>query len=88
MIHVCYVVDAPYAGGAERYVALLAESLDRRRFVPSVVARSGAGLDAWCAGLRDHDITVSRVPMNLPFRPGTWGASFAHCGVSARTSCT
>ncbi len=73
MIHVCYVVDAPYAGGAERYVALLAESLDRRRFVPSVVAGSGAGLDAWCAGLWDHDITVSRVPMNLPFRPGDLG---------------
>ncbi|MFQ5511648.1 MAG: glycosyltransferase family 4 protein [Candidatus Krumholzibacteriia bacterium] len=70
MIHVCYMVDAPYAGGAERYVALLAESLDRSRFVPSVVARSGDGLDEWCNDLRARGIAVSRVRMNLPYRPG------------------
>ena len=63
------MVDAPYAGGAERYVSLLAESLDRRRFLPSVVARSGAGLDRWSEHLRERGVPVSRVPMNLPYRP-------------------
>ena len=63
------MVDALYAGGAERYVSLLAESLDRHRFLPSVVARSGSGLDGWSEQLRERCVAVSRVPMNLPYRP-------------------
>ena len=38
--------DAPYAGGAERYLSLLAGGLDRARFDPALVIASRGRLDA------------------------------------------
>lgn len=72
MIRVCYIVDAPYAGGAERYVALLANALDRNHFDPSVLLKKGRGIEAWGRGLRGGGIPVTEIEMNLPFRP--WDA--------------
>ncbi|MCZ6766680.1 MAG: glycosyltransferase family 4 protein [bacterium] len=82
------MIDAAYEGGAERYVELLATGLDRRRFEPSVIARDAAALDAWCERIRRCDIPVTRLAMNLPFRPQhavsifralrTTGAQIAH----------
>ena len=69
MIRVTYMIDAAFEGGAERYVELLATGLDRRYFEPSVIARDAAALDAWCERIRRSDIPVTRLPMNLPFRP-------------------
>jgi glycosyltransferase involved in cell wall biosynthesis len=62
-------VDASYAGGAERYVSMLAGGLDRSVFEPMILARRGTGLDRWCEELSDHGVTVVRVPMDMPFRP-------------------
>ncbi len=70
MYRITYMIDAPYAGGAERYVALLVQGLDRERFEPSVIARTGDGLDRWCDELRAMDVRVARVRMRLPFSPG------------------
>ncbi len=72
MIRVCYIVDAPYAGGAERYVALLAGALDRNHFDPSVLLKKGQGIEAWGSGLREGGIFVTEIDMDLPFRP--WDA--------------
>jgi glycosyltransferase involved in cell wall biosynthesis len=69
MIKICYTVDSRYAGGAERYVSLLAAGLDREIFEPHVLAREGSGLDVWCGEMRSGGIPVTRLPMDMPFRP-------------------
>lgn len=69
MINICFVVDAPYAGGAERYVELLASALDRDRFRASLMVKRTPGLTEWTRGMREQDIDVLEAEMNLPFRP-------------------
>jgi glycosyltransferase involved in cell wall biosynthesis len=68
-VRLCFAVDAPYAGGAERYISLIANGVDRRTFEPLVLARRTAGLDAWARALLSSGVEVVRVPMELPFRP-------------------
>lgn len=63
------MIDSPYVGGAERYVSLLVDTLDRRRFLPSLIVKEGEGLDEWCDGHAASGTQVTRLPMNLPFRP-------------------
>ncbi|HEX5131860.1 MAG TPA: glycosyltransferase family 4 protein [Candidatus Krumholzibacteria bacterium] len=72
MIRICYVVDAAFLGGAEWYVSRLATALDRTRFEAAVLLRTpddDGGLDGWAAALSANGVPVTRIPMNLPFRP-------------------
>ena len=72
MIRICYVVDAPFLGGAEMYVARLAGALDRRSFHASVVLKAGVRdplILAWAEELRAQGVPVDPVPMRLPFVP-------------------
>jgi glycosyltransferase involved in cell wall biosynthesis len=73
MIDVCYLVDAPYLGGAELYVSRLATGLDRSRFRARVIMRqppdSNSGLDEWRGGLEDAGVPVAVFPMDIPWRP-------------------
>jgi glycosyltransferase involved in cell wall biosynthesis len=73
MIDVCYLVDAEFFGGAERYVTRLAIGLDRARFRTSVVMRGPAhpqsGLDEWRRELEEAGVPVRALPMDLPWRP-------------------
>ena len=69
MITICYAVDAPYAGGAERYVQLLASALDRDRFRPVLLVKRTPGLAEWTNDMRERGIDVVEVEMNLPFHP-------------------
>jgi len=72
VISICYVVDAPFLGGAELYVSRLATGLDRRRFSPCVLMRENCAderLIRWREELRADGIPVHAVPMRLPFRP-------------------
>ncbi len=73
MIDVCYLVDAPYFGGAELYVSRLATGLDRSRFRARVIMRRppdpGTGLDEWRGGLEDAGVPVEMFPMDIPWRP-------------------
>lgn len=72
MIRVTYLVDAPYVGGAELYVARLAGGLDRARFSPSVIMSANEtdnSLSGWARALETRAIPVVRVPMRLPFHP-------------------
>ena len=72
MTHVCYFTDAEFFGGAERYIATTARSLDTSRFRASVLMREGtdARLDAWAGELEAGGVPVVRVSMRAPFRPG------------------
>jgi glycosyltransferase involved in cell wall biosynthesis len=82
MINVCYMVDAAFIGGAERYVTRLATGLDRNRFKPSVVMREpdheDSGLDEWRLEVERAGVAVTVLPMDLPWRPwraiGVWRA--------------
>jgi len=71
MMHVCYFTDAEFFGGAERYIATTARSLDPSRFKVSVLMREGtdARLDAWAGEFESAGFPVVRVPMRAPFRP-------------------
>lgn len=72
MISVVFMVDAPFLGGAEQYVARLATGLDPRRFSASLLMRSNdvdAPLCAWSNDVAAQGIPIVRVPMRLPFRP-------------------
>jgi glycosyltransferase involved in cell wall biosynthesis len=68
-IRICFTVDAAYAGGAEKYVSLLASGIDRDAFEPIVLARANPRLDDWCGRLAVSGVQVVRAPMDLPFRP-------------------
>jgi glycosyltransferase involved in cell wall biosynthesis len=72
MIRVAYVVDAPFLGGAELYVARLARALDAREFSASVLMRNDAHdprLCEWAGELRANGIRVDAIPMRLPYVP-------------------
>ncbi len=72
MIKVCYIVDADYAGGAERYILLIARGLDRSRFEPVVLIKAGADLEHWRRDTERAGIEMHEVGMGLPFQP--WAA--------------
>jgi glycosyltransferase involved in cell wall biosynthesis len=72
MIRICYVVDAPFLGGAELYVARLARALDPGVFSVSVLMRRDAQdprLLQWAEALRTAGVTVVATPMRLPYVP-------------------
>ena len=70
MISICYVVDAPYVGGAEHYVRRIALALDRSEFSPSLVIRAGSDdIAAWGQTMEDAGVPTTAVPMSLPFNP-------------------
>ena len=70
---VIYLSDAPYEGGAERYLVRLAGGLDRRRFepcllLPDAAVLNGVGQLAMGAGRRGRTL------------PEAWPA-FVRCNV-------
>ncbi len=69
MFKVCYTVDAPYAGGAERYVSLIAGCLDRSLFEPFVLMKRNRDLEGWRHQVEKNDVRVLDVEMDLPFQP-------------------
>ncbi len=69
MFRVCYTVDAPYAGGAERYISLICGALDKKLFEPFVLVKRGADLTAWRSGMERIGAEVVEAEMDLPFRP-------------------
>ena len=72
MIRICYVVDAPFLGGAELYISRLISALDRGAFATSVLIRRDvrdARLVEWADALRGRGTGVVSVPMRLPWVP-------------------
>lgn len=73
MIRICYVVDAPFLGGAELYISRLISALDTGAFATSVLMRGDvrdARLVEWAEALRGRGTVVVSVPMRLPWVPG------------------
>ncbi len=70
MIRVCYIVDAPYAGGAERYVSFLAKGLDRARFEVTVLYKKGEDLERWADELEREGVATRSMDMNIRSSPG------------------
>jgi glycosyltransferase involved in cell wall biosynthesis len=72
MIRICYVVDAPFLGGAELYISRLIAALDGRGFRASVLMRRDvrdARLVEWAQALGARGVNVVTVPMRLPWMP-------------------
>jgi glycosyltransferase involved in cell wall biosynthesis len=62
-----YFSDAPYYGGAEKYLELLISGLDRDRYEPLLVARKGARLDAFKARLRNAGTATEETTLSGPY---------------------
>jgi glycosyltransferase involved in cell wall biosynthesis len=64
---VMYFTDAPYFGGAEKYLELLISGLDRRRYVPLVVTRKGTDLALFTSRLRKKGIETEETALSCPY---------------------
>lgn len=71
---IAYFSDAPYTGGAERYLYLLASHIDRDRFEPVMIVNRNPELDRFKSWLGEEKIPVYEVSLRLPFTlKGTLG---------------
>ncbi|MFH0777202.1 MAG: glycosyltransferase, partial [Candidatus Eisenbacteria bacterium] len=64
---VMYFSDAPYFGGAERYLELLISHLNREKYEPCFVMRRGAGLGAFPAALASSGVSVFETTLCGPY---------------------
>ena len=62
-----YFSDAPYYGGAEKYLELLISGLDRRRYEPLLVTEKGADLGAFAARLRETGTATAETALSGPY---------------------
>ena len=65
-VRVVYYSDAPWAGGAERYLYLLAANLSRSAFEPAVILNRNPGLAEFAASLAAANVPVHEASLNLP----------------------
>ncbi len=64
---IAYFSDAPYAGGAEKYLALLASHIDRGRFQPVAIINRNPVLDPLRRLMERADVPVHDVSLRLPY---------------------
>ena len=62
-----YFSDAPYYGGAEKYLELLISGLDRRRYEPLLVTRKDAELGAFVSRLRKAGTPTEETTLSGPY---------------------
>jgi glycosyltransferase involved in cell wall biosynthesis len=65
-----YFSDAPYYGGAEKYLELLISGLDRRRYEPVLVTRKGAELGAFVSRMRNAGTPAEETSLRGPYDLG------------------
>lgn len=65
-VRVVYYSDAPWAGGAERYLYLLAANLSRSAFEPAVILNRNPGLEEFATSLAAANVPVHEASLNLP----------------------
>lgn len=58
--------DAPYVGGAERYLFLLAAGMESRGFRPVLVMNEGGKLEPLKAAMAERGFDVFEMPLDLP----------------------
>ncbi len=66
---IAYFSDAPWTGGAERYLYLLASRLPRDEFSPCLFVDDASRLETLCSWMRDAGVPVHEVPISFP----PWG---------------
>ncbi len=71
-ISVTYFSDAPYTGGAERYLYLLAANLDRDLFSPSIIIKQSDKPPLLASWMQADGIPV--VPLNINLTRGLKGS--------------
>ncbi len=64
---IVYFTDAPYFGGAERYLELLVRGLDKKKYHPCVMTGGTAGLESFLERLRSEGVETARVPLSGPY---------------------
>ncbi|MGD1047833.1 MAG: glycosyltransferase [Candidatus Krumholzibacteriaceae bacterium] len=65
-VRIVYYSDAPWAGGAERYLYLLAANLSKGAFEPAVIMNRNPGLEEFAASLVAANVPVHEASLNLP----------------------
>ena len=65
-VRIVYYSDAPWAGGAERYLYLLATNLSRGVFEPAVILNRNPGLEEFAASLAAANVPVHEASLNMP----------------------
>ena len=64
---IAYFSDAPYTGGAETYLALLASHIDRERFRPLAIVNRNPALDPLRRWMERAGVPVYDVSLRLPY---------------------
>ena len=64
-IRIAYFSDAPWFGGAERYLELLAAGLNREEFRPELIMNRNPRLEAFAASMRGADVPVHEVSLDM-----------------------
>jgi glycosyltransferase involved in cell wall biosynthesis len=66
---IAYFSDAPWFGGAERYVQLLAGGLNREEFRPELIVNRNPRLEAFAAAMTGAGVPVHEVSLDMPRSP-------------------
>jgi glycosyltransferase involved in cell wall biosynthesis len=69
LIRIAYFSDAPWFGGAERYLELLAAGLNREEFRPELIMNRNPGLEAFAASMKGAGVPVHEVSLDMPRSP-------------------
>jgi glycosyltransferase involved in cell wall biosynthesis len=90
-VRIAYFSDAPWFGGAERYLLLLAGGLNREEFHPELVLNRNSRLDAFAASMAGAGVPVHEVSLVMPRSPAgisrfvsvlrRFGPSILHCNL-------
>lgn len=66
---IAYFSDAPWFGGAERYLQLLAAGLDREEFGPELIMKRNPRLEGFAASMASAGVPVHEVSLDMPRSP-------------------
>jgi len=64
-IRIAYFSDAPWFGGAERYLELLAAGLNREEFRPELIMNRNPRLEVFAASMRGAGVPVHEVSLDM-----------------------
>jgi glycosyltransferase involved in cell wall biosynthesis len=64
---IMYFSDAPYFGGAEKYLELLISGLDKTTYTPCVITSMGAQLEGFRERLREQGIQTAEAVLGGPY---------------------
>ena len=66
---IAYFSDAPWFGGAEKYLQLLAAGLNREEFRPELIINRNPRLESFAASMAGAGVPVHEVSLNMPHSP-------------------